>query len=313
MATNNERAYTAGRFAMDLGGTFAGWISSIEGGHATSDVVVEKLGADKNQQKHIAGVKYEDITVACGTGMSKAFYKWIQASLRPQARAQDGAIITADYDYKEQSRLNFFNALITEVGFPALDAASKDAAKMTIKFAPEYTRMQAKARRPTVAGKYAIGKGEQKKWLPVELPPEDRRPRRGCTRVNKIEAITVKQKVVEDAGRRAPRLPEGAGAPRDPEPRHHARRVAPEGVLRVARGLRHQGQQRRGQGEGRHARVPDAEPAGRAVHPHVLRTSASSSSRPRRSRPAARTSAASRPRCTASRSTFKAACGVVVA
>ena len=28
--------------------------------------------------------------------------------------------------------------LITEIGFPALDAASKDAAKMTLKFAPAY-------------------------------------------------------------------------------------------------------------------------------------------------------------------------------
>ena len=71
MATNdpNKRGYTAGRFAMDLGGTFAGWISSIEGGHATSDVVVEKLGPDMIQHKHIAGVKYEDITVNCGTSM----------------------------------------------------------------------------------------------------------------------------------------------------------------------------------------------------------------------------------------------------
>ena len=79
MATNNQRGYTAGRFAMDLGGSFAGWISSIEGGHATSDVVVEKLGADMIQHKHMAGVKYEDISVSCGTGMSKAFYTWIQA------------------------------------------------------------------------------------------------------------------------------------------------------------------------------------------------------------------------------------------
>ena len=39
MASNNQRGYTAGRFAMDLGGQFAGWIGSIEGGHATSDVV----------------------------------------------------------------------------------------------------------------------------------------------------------------------------------------------------------------------------------------------------------------------------------
>ena len=74
--------YTAGKFALDLGRhSSPGWIQSVEGGHATADVVVEKVGADIIQHKHIAGVKYEDITVNCGTGMSKAFYEWIQASL----------------------------------------------------------------------------------------------------------------------------------------------------------------------------------------------------------------------------------------
>lgn len=36
-------------------------------------------------------------------------------------------------------------ALITEIGFPALDAGSKDAAKLTIKLAPEYTRIRSKS------------------------------------------------------------------------------------------------------------------------------------------------------------------------
>jgi hypothetical protein len=40
-----------------------GWISSVEGGHATADVVNEKVGPDHIVHKHIAGVKYEDITV----------------------------------------------------------------------------------------------------------------------------------------------------------------------------------------------------------------------------------------------------------
>jgi hypothetical protein len=43
-----------------------GWIESVEGGHATADVVTEKVGPDHIVHKHIAGVKYEDITVAVG-------------------------------------------------------------------------------------------------------------------------------------------------------------------------------------------------------------------------------------------------------
>ncbi len=135
MATADNRAYVAGKYGIELDGVVAGWVWSVEGGHATSDVVVEKLGCDHIQKKHIAGVKYEDITVSCGTGMSREFYNWIKASFDHNYQRKNGAVITADYNYKEYTRLSFFHALITEIGFPALDAASKDAAKMTVKFA----------------------------------------------------------------------------------------------------------------------------------------------------------------------------------
>ena len=35
---------------------------------------------------------------------------------------------------------SFFAGLVQEVGLPALDAAGKDATKLTLKFSPEYTR-----------------------------------------------------------------------------------------------------------------------------------------------------------------------------
>ena len=100
--------------------------------------------------------------------MSKAFYEWIKACFDHKHSRNDGAIITADYDYKEVTRLNFFNALITEVGFPALDAASKDAAKMT-----HQVRARVHPHRRRNGGghgcKLALGKGEQKKWLPANF------------------------------------------------------------------------------------------------------------------------------------------------
>lgn len=196
MATNDKRSYTAGKFALDLDGDFAGWIQSVEGGQASADVVVEKVGADLIQHKHIAGVKYEDISVNCGTSMSKSFYEWIQASLDHQVkRVNSGAIITADFNMKEVGRLNFFQALITEVGFPALDASSKEAAKMTVKFAPEYTRQQAKT---GGAVQSQLGKGQQKKWLPSNFRLQIEGLDDACRHVNKIEGLTIKQKVVEN-------------------------------------------------------------------------------------------------------------------
>jgi hypothetical protein len=59
-------------------GIMAGWLQSVEGGHATSAVIVEDASIDRVQKKHLAGVKYEDITITTGTGMSKEFYDWIK-------------------------------------------------------------------------------------------------------------------------------------------------------------------------------------------------------------------------------------------
>lgn len=196
MATGDSRSYTAGKYALDLNGVTAGWIKSGEGGHAVADVVVEKVATDLIWHKHIAGVKYEDISISCGTAMSKAYYDWVQASIDHKAvRMDSGALITADYNYNETGRLNFHNALITEVGFPALDASSKDAASMTLKFAVEYTRMVNKTG-GSIKGE--LGKGQQKRWLPANFRLQIDGLPTACKWVNKIEALTVKQKVVDN-------------------------------------------------------------------------------------------------------------------
>ena len=187
-----RRSYVAGRYAIFLDSEMAGWLQSVEGGQAAGDAIAGRLGQYPVETKHIAGVKYEDITLTCGTGMSPHFYEWITATTNSQYLRKSGQIVTCDYDFKEVSALDFSNAIMTEVGFPALDAASKDAARMTIKIRPEWTRVNA---RPGGSLPGITNIKTQKKWLPanfrLQIPGLD------CTRVNKIEAITVRQKVVE--------------------------------------------------------------------------------------------------------------------
>jgi hypothetical protein len=180
-----KRGYTAGRFALDIGGVPAGWIYSAEGGHATSDVVSGNGGGSVDR-KHLENVRYEPITITFGVGMSRPFYEWIMESIGTY-RTRDGAIHTCDYDGNVRSTLEFHNAAITEIGFPALDAASKDEAKMTIKFAPEFTRMVTGPGKKMPMGNEAARK---KEWLPsnfrLEIAGVD------CSRVSRIDAITIK-------------------------------------------------------------------------------------------------------------------------
>jgi len=193
----SKRGYMSGKFGVDIGGNFAGWVFSAEGGHPSSDVVVEKLGPELLQRKHVAGVKYDDINVVCGTGMTRQFWQWVKDSLDHKYSRKDGAIITADYDYKEMSRTNFYHALISEVTLPACDASSKDAAKMTVKVTPETTRVLAPMGGPAISG--TLNPPIQKKWLPMNFRFDMQGFEQACKRVNKIEAITIKQKNTENA------------------------------------------------------------------------------------------------------------------
>jgi hypothetical protein len=190
-AAGNTHGFVSGRLALDLDNSRAGGLHSVEGGHAIAEVVMENVGLDHIQRKHLAGVKYEDITVTCGTGMSKQFYQWIKDSFNHKYTRQNGAIIG------EHACLTFTNAFITEVGMPALDAASKDAATMTITWRPETTRH---TRGGGGGSGGPIRAKEQKKWLTSNFRLRIGDLEEACKRVNKIEALVVKPKTIADAG-----------------------------------------------------------------------------------------------------------------
>jgi phage tail-like protein len=156
-----QRGYAAGHFALEIDGAFAGWVRAVEGGHATSDVVEEQIGQTFYVKKHLANVKFREIRLEVGTNMSPAFYSWIEASFSGNYQRKNGAIVAADYQYRVKQRREFFNALITEVGFPAADAGSKDPAFLTIVLMPEYTRLSSTG----VGTTYSAPLCKTTKWL----------------------------------------------------------------------------------------------------------------------------------------------------
>jgi phage tail-like protein len=159
--------------------------------------VVESAATGQVLKKHIGGVKYEDISLECGYGMSDPFYNWMKDCFDRKASRKNGAIIACDFNYRELSRINFFNALITEIGMPALDATSKDAAKMTLKFTPEYTRLSRAAAGQKVIG-LPISPKVQKQWLPANFRLRINDLEQATTRVNKIEALVIKQLMADN-------------------------------------------------------------------------------------------------------------------
>jgi len=174
-------------FYMDVAGQATGWIKGVQGGEASADVVTEKLGPDHIAKKHIANVKYNEFSVQLGVGMTKGLYEWIKASFDKSYARKDGTVVAADFNFKPVAAASFFQALITEVGMPALDASSKDPAYVSIKFQPDATSFQ-----PPPAKQPA----PQPKPLPTSFKLEI--DGLDTSRVSKIDAFTIKQSTVSD-------------------------------------------------------------------------------------------------------------------
>jgi hypothetical protein len=182
-----------GGFALELDGILIGLLKSARGGHAYADVVEEKLGVDHIAKKHLANLKYEDITIQIGFSMTKAIYDWIAASWASSYQRKNGSIQAANYKMEIKQVREFFHALITETTIPACDASAKDPAYLTLKLAPEQTVSKAGSGKL----KGTLNKN-QKKWVPSNFRLEiDGLP---CKKVTKIDSFTVKQTFGDSLG-----------------------------------------------------------------------------------------------------------------
>jgi phage tail-like protein len=130
-------------FILELDGQAAGRLFGMSGGGVYADVVQE-AGGSSLVHKHITGVRYEEMTVTCGIGMSQAFYDWISNTLSGSPMRKNGAVVALNFNRIPVFRLEFRDALIKGIEFPALSAGSKQAAYMTISISPEVTRRVAK-------------------------------------------------------------------------------------------------------------------------------------------------------------------------
>lgn len=187
----DKRSYTAGHFMLSLDGE-PSIIKDFDGGNIKGEVNVIQQGPDLVPLKTITTLKYEPFTVNVGISMGKSLYEWIRSSLDRQHIYKNGYVAAANYDYKAQAYRHFTNALITEISLPAFDAASKETGHMTVKFDPEQIR-HANGDGADIKGQVNV---KQKMWQPSNF-----RLRLGdldCTKISKIDAITIKQSIVED-------------------------------------------------------------------------------------------------------------------
>jgi hypothetical protein len=135
--------YQSGLYLLELDGVAAGWIKSFEGGAVRGEVVVEPPGASPFAKKHLGMFRTEPITITFGAGMGKPLIDWVKASLSGRPSRKSGAVVMADHNSIPKKRLEFQNALISEVAFPVFDGSMKGKPICTVRFTPESVRVVA--------------------------------------------------------------------------------------------------------------------------------------------------------------------------
>jgi hypothetical protein len=124
--------------------------------------------------------------------MGHGMYTWIKQSFDKAYVPKNGTLTAADFNYKAQSALTFQNALITSVGFPKMDGASKDGMYLDVEFEAEQVRW-AKGDGSDIRGQYGT---KQKAWLASNFRFE--MGSLPCSRVATIDAFTWKCAVASD-------------------------------------------------------------------------------------------------------------------
>ena len=191
---SDGRSYVTGYFALDLDGVKCGLIQEFAGGDIEGDVTTLPMAHDYYIKKHIGNVKYNEFNLKMGLSMGQPVKDWITSSLEMNYQRKSGELKAADFKRETRHIREFKDALISEIGFPACDGGAKDAAFMNLKFMPWIVRNK---------------KGDGSKVdNPVDVKQKTFHPTNfrfvvdgldgPCKKIQKVDAITVKQSNVRD-------------------------------------------------------------------------------------------------------------------
>jgi phage tail-like protein len=192
-----NRAYSAAHFGLELGSGTAkdvGLLRSIEGGGVSAEVLSYQYGDNYDIWRQMGKPKYEDIKLQVGMSMSSDFYKWIYEFVSGKGTRKDGAIVAADFKYKERARREFSSAMITELAFPKLDGSDKNPAYMNVTMAPEKIEFKPGTNSDL---RYTWDEKKQKMWTACNFSFVIDGYQQLLTRVTKVDGFSIKQKPIE--------------------------------------------------------------------------------------------------------------------
>jgi hypothetical protein len=167
-------------------------VDGASGGAIAAVVETYRDGSDPGNRtrKRLGSIVYEDIAVQLGLAMPDALFEWMADSMSTSAAKRDGAILRTDSALVVRSERAFKQAFISEIAFPALDAASKGYGRLMLTLSPASILPDTSSATPL---SLALGKSKAKPWLVsgfrLQVDGLD------CTRVVRIDPFSVRRSV----------------------------------------------------------------------------------------------------------------------
>lgn len=180
-------------YLLELNGKAAGRFFDITGGTAEGEVVTHSTGAAKTKGKHIGFVRYQDMLLTCGTGMSYGFYEWLGTSFGGAISRMNGAVIALDNNQKPIGRLEFGEALVKSLVLPALERSANKEAFLSVSISPEWTKRK-DADPKTMLGVYASAL--PKSWNIGSFRLQIDGLEADCARVTRIGSLKLGKEVI---------------------------------------------------------------------------------------------------------------------
>ena len=186
------RASGTSRFALEVDGASVGVLKGYAGGTIGAEVVEEAPGEDGVIRKHLGRIQYEDLSLTTTSDLLKPpFFNWVADTLGRNFTPHDGSVRAFDFNFKETREVRFENGLLTEVGFPSLDAGAKEAALFGFVVKPGNLQVKAgSGDKVTVP----LGKAKQAQRSNFRLTIDGLG--KAAPKVSKIDAFRVKMQVL---------------------------------------------------------------------------------------------------------------------
>src|SRR5262245_31133415 len=122
----------ADRLILQLDGQVVADLVSVSGGAADREVVANLNAPGGVVRKSPGKLAYDPIVLQIGGATTKEVFQWIADTWAHHGSKKSGVIIKVNTAGNDAGRLEFTNALLTEITLPAFDAAQREPATMTL-------------------------------------------------------------------------------------------------------------------------------------------------------------------------------------